>query len=282
MTEKENHEKLARMKQDVEIVKRMSKIKHKIAVMSGKGGVGKSTISVNLAAAFVKKGYKTGIMDADIHGPNVPKMFGVEGKSLKFVKDGILPIETVNGIKVMSIGFLLSSQDVPIIWRGPAQTGAIKQFLGEIIWGDLDVLIIDNPPGTGDIPLTILQTLPSLDGVVIVTTPQSVVQEDVVKNINLVKSLNVPIIGIIENMSGFICPHCENEIFIFGKDGGAKIAEEMDIPFLGKLPLDVKTSSSSDIGKPIIFKEPESEISKKIFDIVNKIENIILKKGGSV
>ncbi len=144
------------------------------------------------------------------------------------------------------------------------------------------MLIIDNPPGTGDIPLTILQTLPSLDGVVIVTTPQSIVQEDVIKNINLVKSLNVPIIGIIENMSGFICPHCKKEIFIFGKDDGAKIAEEMDIPFLGKLPLDVKTSSSSDIGNPIIFKEPESEISKKIFDIVNKIENTVLKKGGSV
>ena len=282
MTEQENLEKLARMKQDVEIVKRMGKIKHKIAVMSGKGGVGKSTISVNIAAALAKKGYKTGIMDADIHGPNVPKMFGVEGKDLKFDKDGILPIETVNGIKVMSIGFLLSSQDVPVIWRGPAQTGAIRQFLGEIVWGDLDVLIIDNPPGTGDIPLTILQTLPSLDGVIIVTTPQSVVQEDVVKNINLVKSLNVPIIGIIENMSGFICPQCKNEIFIFGKDGGAKVAKEMDIPFLGKLPLDVETSSSSDIGNPIIIKEPESEISKKIFDIVNKIEDRVLKKEGSV
>lgn len=282
MTEQENLEKLARMKQDVEIVKRMGKIKHKIAVMSGKGGVGKSTISVNIAAALAKKGYKTGIMDADIHGPNVPKMFGVEGKDLKFDKDGILPIETVNGIKVMSIGFLLSSQDVPVIWRGPAQTGAIRQFLGEIVWGDLDVLIIDNPPGTGDIPLTILQTLPSLDGVIIVTTPQSVVQEDVVKNINLVKSLNVPIIGIIENMSGFICPQCKNEIFIFGKDGGAKVAKEMDIPFLGKLPLDVETSSSSDIGNPIIIKEPESEISKKIFDIVTKIEDRVLKKEGSV
>ncbi len=278
MTEKENHEKLARMQQDVNIVRRMGKIKHIIAVMSGKGGVGKSTVSVNIAAAFAKKGYKTGIMDADIHGPNVPKMFGVEGKSLKFDEEGIIPIETENGIKVMSIGFLLSSQDLPVIWRGPAQTGAIKQFLGEIVWGDLDVLIIDNPPGTGDIPLTILQTIPSLDGVVIVTTPQSVVQEDVEKSVNLVKSLNVPIIGIIENMSGFICPECKNEIFIFGKDGGIKIAEEMDIPFLGKLPLDIKTAAASDIGNPIVTKEPESEITKKLSDIVNKIENTIQKK----
>lgn len=278
VTEQENQEKIARMQQDVDIVKRMDKIKYKIAVMSGKGGVGKSTVSVNIAAAFAKKGYKTGIMDADIHGPNVPKMFGVEGKTLIFGKEGILPVETENGIKVMSISFLLSSQDVPIIWRGPAQTGAVKQFLGEINWGDLDVLIIDNPPGTGDIPLTILQTLPSLDGVVIVTTPQSVVQEDVVKSINLVKSLNIPIIGIIENMSGFICPHCENEIFIFGKDSGPKIAEEMDIPYLGKLPLDMKTSEASDIGNPIVIKEPESEISKKISDIVNKIEKTIKKE----
>ena len=278
VTEQENQEKIARMQQDVDIVRRMDKIKYKIAVMSGKGGVGKSTVSVNIAAAFAKKGYKTGIMDADIHGPNVPKMFGVEGKTVTFDKDGIIPIETENGIKVMSISFLLSSQDVPVIWRGPAQTGAIKQFLGEIIWGDLDVLIIDNPPGTGDIPLTILQTLPSLDGVVIVTTPQSVVQEDVVKSVNLVKSLNVPIIGIIENMSGFICPHCEKEIFIFGKDGGIKIAEEMNIPFLGKLPLDMKTSETSDTGNPIVIKEPESEISKKISDIVNKIETIIKKE----
>jgi Mrp family chromosome partitioning ATPase len=278
MTEKEDHEKIARMQQDVEIIKRMNKIKYKIAVMSGKGGVGKSTISVNIAATFAKKGYKTGIIDADIHGPNVPKMFGVEGKDLKFDKKGIIPIESIQGIKIMSIGFLLTSQDDPIIWRGPAQTGAIKQFLSEISWGDLDVLIIDNPPGTGDIPLTVLQTIPSLDGVIIVSTPQSVVQEDVVKSINLVKNLNIPIIGIIENMSGFICPECKNEIFIFGKDGGAKIAEEMGIPFLGKLPLNIETAASSDIGTPIVIKEPESEISRRISDIVKKIEDSTLKK----
>jgi ATP-binding protein involved in chromosome partitioning len=278
MVQKEEERKIALIQQDIQIVKKMRKIKHKIAVMSGKGGVGKSTVSVNIAAAFAKKGYKTGIMDADIHGPNVPLMFGVEGKSLKFDKEGIIPIETKEGVKVMSIGFLLSAQDVPVIWRGPAQTGAIKQFLAEIIWGDLDILIIDNPPGTGDVPLTILQTIPALDGVVIVTTPQSVVQEDVKKNVNLVKNLNIPIIGIIENMSGFICPQCRNEIFIFGKDGGAQIAEEMHIPFLGRLPLDVKTSYASDIGTPIVIKEPESDISVKISEVVDKIESKIINK----
>jgi Mrp family chromosome partitioning ATPase len=246
--------------------------------MSGKGGVGKSTVSVNLAASFAKKGYKTGIMDADVHGPNVPKMFGVEGKNLKFDKDGIIPIEADEHIKVMSIGFLLPSQDSPVIWRGPAQAGAIKQFLAEITWGDLDILIIDNPPGTGDVPLTILQSIPSLDGVIIVTTPQSVVQEDVEKSVNLVKGLNIPILGIIENMSGFICPQCGEEISIFGKDGGVKIAEKMAINFLGSLPLDAQTSTASDAGIPIVIKDPKSENSVKISEIVNKIENIILKK----
>jgi len=270
MVSKEEEHKKALMQEEIDIIKKMSKIKHKIAVMSGKGGVGKSTIAVNLAAAFAKKGYKTGIMDVDVHGPNVPKMLGLEGKSLKFSDDGIIPIETEEGIKVMSVGFFLSSQDTPLIWRGPAKTGVIKQFFAEVIWGDLDVLIIDNPPGTGDEPLTILQTIP-LDGVVLITTPQSVVQEDVIKSVNLVKSLKISIIGIIENMSGFVCPECKKEILIFGKGSGAKMAEKMDVPFLGSLPLDVETSAASDIGTPILIKEPESEISVKILKIANKI-----------
>lgn len=273
----EDQHKLALMQQDIEIVKRMGKIKHKIAVMSGKGGVGKSTIAVNLAAAFAKKGYKTGIMDADVHGPNVPKILGLEGLSLKFSKDGILPIESEQGIKVMSVGFLLESQDVPVIWRGPAKTGAIRQLLSEVLWGDLDLLIIDNPPGTGDVPLTILQTI-TLDGVVLITTPHSVVQEDVIKSVNMVKNLNIPVLGIIENMSGFICPHCKKEISIFGKGNGDKMAHDLGVPFLGKLPLDEKTSSSCDIGIPIINQDPKSEISVKITEIVGEIESKIFKK----
>lgn len=272
MVSKEEEHKIRQMQRDVDIIKRMSKIKHKIAVMSGKGGVGKSTIAVNLAVAFAKKGYKTGIMDADVHGPNVPKMFGLEGKDLEYTKEGIIPIESDEGVKVMSVGFFLSSQDTPLIWRGPAKTGVIKQFLAEVIWGDLDVLIIDNPPGTGDEPLTILQTIP-LNGVVLITTPQSVVQEDVIKSVNMVKDLNIPVIGIIENMSGFTCPHCENEILIFGKGNGAQMAKKLNVPFLGKLPLDVETSAASDIGTPIIIKEPKSEISVKLSKIVEKIES---------
>ena len=188
-----------------------------------------------------------------------------------------MPVKTEDGIKVMSVGFFLSSQDTPVIWRGPAKTGVIKQFLAEVNWGNLDVLIIDNPPGTGDEPLTVLQTVP-LDGVVLVTTPQSVVQEDVVKSVNLVKNLNIPIIGVIENMSGFICPHCEEEVSIFGSGNGEKMAEEMDVNFLGKLPLNVETSSASDIGTPIVIKEPKSEISVRISKIVNDIESKIISK----
>ena len=277
MASKEEEHKKAAMQQEIEIIKRMSKIKHKIAVMSGKGGVGKSTVAVNLAAAFAKKGYKTGIMDADVHGPNVPKMLGVEGKKLIFHKEGIIPIKTEEGIKVMSVGFFISSQDTPLIWRGPAKTGLIKQFLAEVKWDDLDILIIDNPPGTGDEPLTVLQTVP-LDGVVLVTTPQGVVQEDVEKSVNLVKNLKISIIGIIENMSGFICPECKNEILIFGKSNGEKMAEEMDVPSLGRLPIDVGTASASDIGTPVIIKEPGSEISVKISEIVDEIESKIISK----
>lgn len=277
MVTAEEERKLKAMQQEVDIIKRMSKIKHKIAVMSGKGGVGKSTIAVNLAAAFAKKGYKTGIMDVDVHGPNVPKMFNIEGKHLLFTAKGIQPIKTEEGIKVMSVGFFLSSLDEPVVWRGPMKTGVIKQFLSEVNWGDLDILIIDNPPGTGDEPLTVLQSVP-LDGVVLVTTPQAVVQEDVRKGINLVLNSKVPIIGIIENMSGFICPHCQEEVPIFGSGNGEEMARKMDVPFLGKLPLNVETPVSSDVGTPVVIKEPESEISIKILEIVDKIESKIISK----
>jgi len=272
----EEEHKIKLMQQEVDIVRRMSKIKHKIAVMSGKGGVGKSTIAVNLAAAFAKKGYNTGIMDVDIHGPNVPMMFGVEGKHLIFTSNGIQPVEG-HGIKIMSVGFFLESLDSPVIWRGPKKTGVIKQFLSEVNWGDLDVLIIDNPPGTGDEPLTILQSVP-LDGVVLVTTPQAVVQEDVRKGINLVLESKVPIIGIVENMSGFICPHCNEEVPIFGSGNTEEMAKNMDVHFLGKLPLNVETPVSSDTGKPMVIKDPESDMAKRITEIANYIEKTVINK----
>lgn len=276
VSKEEEHKKLL-MEQEIEIVKRMSKIKHKIAVMSGKGGVGKSTVAVNLAASFAKRGYKTGIMDADVHGPNVPKMFGLEGKDLNFSEEGIIPVKTEEDIEVMSVGFFLESQEVPLIWRGPAKTGVIRQFLAEVVWGDLDVLFIDNPPGTGDEPLTVLQTIP-LDGVLLVTTPQSVVQEDVIRSVNMVKDLKIPVIGIIENMSGFICPECKKEVNIFGKSSGEQMAKKLNVPFLGRLPLSAETSEASDTGIPIVTKNPESEVSVRISKIVDEIESEVIKK----
>jgi len=265
--------KLALMEQDIKISKTMGNIKHKIAVMSGKGGVGKSTIAVNLALAFANKGYITGILDSDLHGPNVPNMLGIKESFLKFDEEGIVPIKSDDGLAVISTKFLLSEEDSPIIWRGPKKTGAIRQFLSDVNWGDLDVLIIDNPPGTGDEPLTILQSIQSLDGVIIVTTPQSVALDDVKKCINMLKHLNVNVIGLIENMSGFVCPHCNKKFSIFGENKGEKIAEKMDIPFLGSLNVDLSVSRSIDNEVPVLKQNPDSEFSRGFIKIFSKIED---------
>jgi len=279
IAEQENQEqKLALMQQDIEIAKRMSKIKHKIAVMSGKGGVGKSTMAVNIAAAFAKKGYKTGILDVDIHGPNVPRMLKIGKKDLKIDEDGILPVKVGKNLKVMSAQFLLSIENSPIIWRGPKKTAAIRQFLADVSWGDLDVLVVDCPPGTGDEHLTVLQSITPFDGIIMITTPHLVSLDDVEKSINMAKHLKIRIIGIIENMSGFVCPECKTEIPIFGNEGGSEIASKTGIPLLGKIPLDI----TSKLDNALLIENGESEISKKILKIVNKIENIVLKKEESV
>lgn len=274
----EEEQKKLIMQQDIAIVKRMSNIKHKIAVMSGKGGVGKSTIAVNLAVAFALKGYHTGLMDVDLHGPDVPHMLGIENAILKQSPMGIMPLKVWENLDVLSIEFMLPSKGSPIIWRGPKKTGAIRQFLSDVAWGNLDMLVIDNPPGTGDEPLTVLQSISPLDGVVMVTTPQPVAGEDVRKCVNMVKGLRIPVLGIIENTSGFICPHCKKEIDIFGKGEGRELAEELEIPYLGSLPLETQVREKSDQGTPFIRADPESEISKKFMEIVTKIENKIMKK----
>lgn len=273
----EEEQKKLLMQQEITIVKRMSNIKHKIAVMSGKGGVGKTTIAVNLATAFALKNYKTGLMDVDLHGPDIPHMLGVENAILEQSTHGILPLKVRNNLEVMSIEFMLPSKGSPIIWRGPKKTGAIRQFLSDVDWGKLDVLVVDNPPGTGDEPLTVLQSINQLDGVVMVTTPQAVAGEDVRKCVNMVKGLKIPIIGVIENMSGFTCPHCKQEINIFGKGEGKKLAEELEIPYLGSLPLDTTVRKDSDQGTPFLLHDSKSDISKKFMEIVSKIENRIKK-----
>ncbi len=260
------------------IEQKVSKIKHKIAVISGKGGVGKSTVTVNLAMAFAMHGYvnKVGILDADLHGPSVPKMLGLRGQRLQALPAGLVfPVIGPLGIKVVSMDFLLPSDETPVIWRGPLKMRAIQQFLSDIAWGELDFLFIDLPPGTGDEPLSIMQLIPNMDGVVIVTIPSEVSQIVVKKAVTFARQLGVPVIGIIENMSGFICPKCGARIDIFKTGGGQKIAEELSIPYLGSIPIDPEICSSSDSGKPFIIEHSDSPATKAFMEIVKKIESFL-------
>ena len=253
---------------------RMSKIRHKIAVISGKGGVGKSLVTVNLAMALAIKGRngRVGILDADIHGPCVPKMLGLKGVRLQSGPPGVFPALGPLNMKVVSMAFLLPSDDAPVIWRGPLKMGAIRQFLSEISWGDLDYLLIDLPPGTGDESLSVLQLLPEMEGVIIVTIPSEVSQDVVKKAVSFARKMGVPILGIVENMSGMLCPHCGETIEVFSKGGGERVAEEMDVEFLGSIPLDPRISADSDEGTPFVVSHPDSTASKAFMRIVEQIE----------
>jgi len=266
--------------QEQKLKARMSKISHKIAVISGKGGVGKSTVTVNLASAFAMHGHanRVGILDADIHGPSVPKILGLTGKRLQVGPPGVFPALGSLGIRVVSIDFLLPNENAPVIWRGPLKMTAIRQFLSDIVWGELDILLIDLPPGTGDEPLSVAQLLPEMDGVVIITIPSEVSQVVVKKAVTFARKLGMPIIGIVENMSGFICPKCGARIDIFKSGGGRKIAEELDVPFLGSIPIDQKICEDSDRGTPFIFEHPDSPASKAFMEIVKKVEDFLKKK----
>jgi ATP-binding protein involved in chromosome partitioning len=255
---------------------RMGKIKHKIAIISGKGGVGKSTVTVNLASAFAAKGFKVGVLDADIHGPSVPRLLGLEGQHVKYGPPGAFPVDGPLGMKVMSIDFFLS-EEMPTIWRGPLKMRAIRQFLVEIVWGELDFLFIDLPPGTGDEPLSIAQLLPEMDGVVIVTMPTGLSSSIVKKAITFAERMNMPIIGVVENMSGFICPHCGVKTEIFQSGGGEKMAKDTHVPFLGSIPIDPKISVESDKGHPFVIADKDSAATKAFVEIVDKVE-VFLKK----
>ncbi|ADG12791.1 ATPase-like, ParA/MinD [Methanocaldococcus infernus ME] len=258
------------IQQENKIKERMSKIKYKIAILSGKGGVGKSTVSTNLAVALAKRGKKVGLLDADIHGPNVPKILGLEG--YPEVREGeIIPLEKY-GVKVISMANLLPDEKTPIIWRGPKVSGAIRQFLADVNWGELDYLIIDTPPGTGDVQLTIMQSIP-LDGAIIVTTPEELSVLDVRKSISMAKMLKVPILGIIENMSGFVCPKCGELTYIFGVGGGEKAAKEFGVDFLGRIPIDIKAREAQDKGVPMVLMDcrAKEEFEKIIDKIIEKL-----------
>lgn len=267
------------IEQQLNLSRNLGQIKYKIAVMSGKGGVGKSTVAANIAEAFQKEGFTTGILDVDIHGPNIPKMLGVEDQDIMINEERhMMPVEAPSGLKVMSMAFMLDSIDTPIIWRGPQKTGSIKQLIADVAWGPLDVLIIDNPPGTGDEPLTVLQTIPDIDAVVMVTTPNVVSQEDVLKCVKMVEMLNVENIGLVENMAYYECPHCNEKLHIFGKGDGKDFADEMEITYLGDLPLTEKVSSSPNKGGVMVTIEPKSDVTKRFTEIVNEIQDDFFKK----
>lgn len=260
-----------KIEEDSRLSESLDRIKHVIIVMSGKGGVGKSTVSSNLASALSYKGYATGLMDVDITGPSIPKMFGIEDEKLDVQNDKLVPIMVPPSLKIMSMAFLLPSKDTPILWRGPVKNTAIRQFIEDVAWGDLDYLIIDMPPGTGDEALSIIQLIPKPDGAVIVTTPQDVSLIDSRKSLSFAAEVGIPIIGIIENMSGFVCPHCEEETAIFKSGGGEAFAKEFEVQFLGKVPLELGVVLSGDKGLPVVLDAPESASAKAFMSIIDNV-----------
>lgn len=235
---------------EVRLRDRLARIQHQIVVLSGKGGVGKSTVAVNLAVALAGQGLAVGLLDIDIHGPSVPIMLGLAQAHPLNHAGALLPVEFSGNLKVMSIGFLLASRDDPVIWRGPLKYSIIKQFLGDVEWGDLDYLIVDAPPGTGDEPLSVIQLLGHLDGAVVVTTPQEVALSDVRKCVRFCAEVHCRVLGLIENMSGLVCPHCGQTIDVFRRGGGEALAQEAGVPFLGAVPLDPELVQAGDVGKP--------------------------------
>jgi ATP-binding protein involved in chromosome partitioning len=254
---------------------KLDNVRHKIVVMSGKGGVGKSTVAVNLSIAVSMRGVEVGLMDCDIHGPSIPKMLGIEDERLLGSEEGIQPVIPAPHLKVVSMGFLLSDRDSPVIWRGPLKMTAIRQFLEDVHWGNLDYLIIDLPPGTGDEPLSVAQLLPQIDGAVIVTTPQDVALLSVRKSINFARKLNMPIIGLVENMSEFVCPHCGKSTHIFKTGGGQKACADLGVPFLGCIPIDTKIVEGGDSGKPFVLEHGDEPSAKAFNQIVDRIQDYI-------
>jgi Mrp family chromosome partitioning ATPase len=268
--------------QEIAITKSLGKIKNKILVMSGKGGVGKSTVAVNLALCLAKKGHKVGLMDVDLHGPDVCRMLNLTGTltAPENPDDLIPPLIFNDNLKVVSLEYMMKNRDDAIIWRGPLKIQAIRQFVADMDWGELDYLIVDAPPGTGDEPLSVAQTMPGVHAVV-VTTPQAVALADVRKSINFCKTVAMPIVGVVENMSGFICPHCGETVDIFSKGGGEQTARDFDLPFLGRVPMDPRVVMAGDSGTPYLSSDEDSPAIKAFDTVVTAIEQR-LPPGGPV
>lgn len=273
MTQSCGHHDNDRIKRE-ELERRMhdslSRIRHKILVMSGKGGVGKSTVAANIAVALAQRGLKTGLLDVDLHGPSIPQMLGLTGFPPESNGEKVVPLSYNECLSVLSMGSFLPNQDDAVIWRGPLKIGAIRQFLGDAEWGDLDFLIVDSPPGTGDEPLTVAQDMPGVRAVV-VTTPQEVSLADVRKSINFCQKVEMPVIGVIENMSGYACSKCGNVEDLFGSGGGEKMAKSMRVPFLGKIPIDRKIVASGEKGRPLMEDGEDSPAIAAYRNIVKEI-----------
>jgi ATP-binding protein involved in chromosome partitioning len=254
-----------------------------IAVGSGKGGVGKTTLAVNLAVALARMGFKVGLLDADVYGPNVPLMLGTSVAPSVVGEDRILPPERY-GLKVISVGFL-SPGDKPLVWRGPMLHSIIKQFLGQVEWGQLDYLVVDLPPGTGDVVISLVQTVP-LSGAVVVTTPSDVSLQDARKAIEMFRQVKVDILGIVENMSYFVCPHCHNEVDVFSRGGGERTAQQFGVPFLGSIELDPDIRKAGDSGAPIVLEGDQSSHARSLFSfarhVVDRVREVQAESGGSV
>ncbi len=255
---------------EMALQKKLDRIQRIFIVLSGKGGVGKSTVAVNLALSLSLRGMRTGILDVDIHGPSVPKLLGLIGKRVGVYNEEIMPIELHANLKVVSMGLLLDGNEQAVIWRGPLKANVIREFVQNVAWGDLDCLVVDCPPGTGDEPLSVAQLMGGKGSAVIVTTPQQVATIDVEKCITFCRQLNLPIAGIIENMSGFVCPHCGKEVDIFSTGGGRKLAENYGVPFLGTIPLDPDIVKSGDEERPYMYFYSKTKTAQRFDEIVDK------------
>eukprot|EP00041_Stephanoeca_diplocostata_P036529 m.1338096 g.1338096 ORF g.1338096 m.1338096 type:complete len:282 (+) comp24884_c0_seq1:247-1092(+) len=253
----------------------LESVKHVVLVLSGKGGVGKSTVTSQLACALVARGQKVGVLDIDLCGPSIPRMFGLQGQSIHQCAQGWVPVyaDKEKQLAVMSIGFLLGGEDEPVVWRGPKKSAMIQQFVGEVYWSELDFLLVDTPPGTSDEHIAVVEALRSYkpDGAVLVTTPQGVALNDVRREASFCKKARIPILGIVENMSGFVCPHCSEPSNVFSTGGGEKLAAEISVPFLGRIPIDPALGMALETGERYMEKFPESEVSKVVNDVIEPL-----------
>lgn len=253
------------------LTQRMCQIRHKLLVMSGKGGVGKSTVAANLALALAAAGQEVGLLDVDIHGPSIPQLMGLDGGHVRTHGDELVPVRAAPNLKVISIGFLLPTRREAVIWRGPMKYGVIRQFLKDVAWGPLDYLVIDSPPGTGDEPLSVAQLVGPAAGAILVTTPQELAVADVRRSVAFCEKVALPVIGIIENMSGLVCPHCGGSIELFKAGGGSRLAEEMHVPFLGRIPIDPQVVTCGDSGTPYVQRFAASPAAQALAAVVQHV-----------